>query len=70
MSTVLPGDGTVPNPALPFDALGWGHIPSGGGPSEEQPIQAKVQLSERGAWQPQVATVTRLPASTFPTYVL
>lgn len=70
MSSMLPGDETVPNPAFPFNELGWSHIPSGGGPSEEQPIQAKVQLSERGAWQSRVATVTRLPASTFPTYVL
>lgn len=63
----VPRSRTLPNPAFSFNALGWSHAPSGGSPSEKQPVQAEVQLSETGTWQTQVATVTGLPASTFPT---
>jgi hypothetical protein len=67
---MLPGGGTLPNPLFPFNTFGWSHKSGGQSPSEKQPFQAKVQISERGVWQTLVVTVTKLPASTFPTDVL
>lgn len=29
MQMMFPGDGTMPNPVFPFNALGWSRIPSG-----------------------------------------